>query len=175
MFHTERSYDEQSPTSICKSVKICNDCRRFVKLKSRHECETAYCFIRPKLADRSGHRIIFASYALSDVKSLPRIRGKVRMVRRYRKKQHTDENESEGRANYKYKRDRVAFVFYDFETRQDKAYEETENIQIHVPTLCKTTNLRNMCGDRGYISAMSLVRSASLYFEMIRLNNLLIS
>jgi len=38
------------------------------------------------------------------------------------------ENEFEGRANYKYKRDRVAFVFYDFETRhvkESKTYKFT--------------------------------------------------
>jgi len=41
-----------------------------------------------------------------------------------------DENESENRANYKYKRDRVAFVFYDFETQQDETCEGNENVQI---------------------------------------------
>jgi len=74
------------------------------------------------------------------------------MVRWYRKKLHTgDENESEDRANYKYKRDRVTFVFYNFEMRQDKTCEETENVQIHVPILfvaqqiCETcTRIENM-------------------------------
>jgi len=41
------------------------------------------------------------------------------------------------------KRDRVAFVFYNFETRQDETLEETEKIRIHVPILC-ATNLRSV-------------------------------
>ena len=34
------------------------------------------------------------------------------------------------------KRDCVAFVFYDFETRQNETLEGIENVRIHVPTLC---------------------------------------
>jgi len=40
---------------------------------------------------------------------------------------------------------RVAFVFYDFETRQDETLEETENVKIHVPTLCVKQQICETC------------------------------
>ena len=53
------------------------------------------------------------------------------------------------------KRDCVAFVFYDFETRQgqDKTLEETENVRIHVPTLCVAQQICEACAG---IETMSL-------------------
>jgi len=53
-----------------------------------------------KLANRSD--LIFVLCAFFDVKSLPRIRGKVRVVQKETTRR--GENESEDRANYKYKR-----------------------------------------------------------------------
>ena len=51
------------------------------------------------------------------------------------------------------KRDRDAFVFYDFETRQDETLEETENVRIHVPTLCVAQQICKVCAG---IETMSL-------------------
>ncbi|XP_039315430.1 involucrin-like [Solenopsis invicta] len=39
----------------------------------------------------------------------------------------------------------VAFVFYDFETRQDETYEGTENVKLHVPTLCVAQQICAAC------------------------------
>jgi len=40
---------------------------------------------------------------------------------------------------------RVAFVFYDFETRQDGTLEGTENVKIHVSTLCVAQQICETC------------------------------
>jgi len=34
------------------------------------------------------------------------------------------------------RKDRVEFVFYDFETQQDETLERIKNVKIHIPTLC---------------------------------------
>jgi len=43
------------------------------------------------------------------------------------------------------RKDRVTFVFYDFETRQDETLEGTENVKIHVPTLCVAQQIYETC------------------------------
>ncbi|XP_018359503.1 PREDICTED: rho GTPase-activating protein gacV-like [Trachymyrmex cornetzi] len=58
---------------------------------------------------------------------------------------HASENEPE--IKDKFKRDRVAFVFYDFETRQDETYEGTENVKIHVPILCVAHQICETCAE----------------------------
>jgi len=51
------------------------------------------------------------------------------------------------------KRDCVAFVFYDFETRQDETLEGTENVRIHVLILCVAQQICKVCAG---IEVMSL-------------------
>jgi len=80
------------------------------------------------------------------------------------------ENESEDRANYtntklyKYKRD-LAFVFYDFEMRQNEMWKNRKCTNLCSDSLRSATNLRNMCGDREYVGAMLLVQSARVYIS----------
>jgi len=42
---------------------------------------------------------------------------------------------------------RVAFVFYDFETCQDETLEGTENVKIHVLTLCVAQQICETCAE----------------------------
>jgi G:T-mismatch repair DNA endonuclease (very short patch repair protein) len=62
----------------------------------------------------------------------------------------TREEESRGNANdvvgeSDRAKSRVAFVFYDFETRQDETLEGTENVKVHVPTLCVAQQICESC------------------------------
>ncbi|XP_020297690.1 LOW QUALITY PROTEIN: uncharacterized protein LOC109862147 [Pseudomyrmex gracilis] len=43
------------------------------------------------------------------------------------------------------KNTRVAFVFYDFETRQDETLEGTASVKIHMPTLCVAQQICVAC------------------------------
>jgi len=45
------------------------------------------------------------------------------------------------------KKNRVAFIFYDFETRQDQTLQGTANVKIHVPTLCVAQQICEACAD----------------------------
>ncbi|XP_072758699.1 uncharacterized protein [Anoplolepis gracilipes] len=45
------------------------------------------------------------------------------------------------------KKSRVAFVFYDFETRQDETFQGTSNVKIHVPTLCVAHQICESCAE----------------------------
>jgi len=40
---------------------------------------------------------------------------------------------------------RVAFVFYDFETRQEETLERIEKVKIHVPILCVAQQICETC------------------------------
>jgi len=64
----------------------------------------------------------------------------------------TNTNDAED-ADERVKKDRVAFVFYDFETRQDETLQGTENVRIHVPTLCVAQQICEACAG---IETMSL-------------------
>ena len=39
---TQRSHN-QSLSSVCESIKICNGCGRLINSKSRHDCDVIYC------------------------------------------------------------------------------------------------------------------------------------
>ncbi|XP_070167752.1 uncharacterized protein [Polyergus mexicanus] len=51
------------------------------------------------------------------------------------------------------KKERVAFVFYDFETRQDESLEGTSNVKKHVPTLCVAQQICEACAKENNLSA----------------------
>lgn len=53
--------------------------------------------------------------------------------------QETDESKS------KSKKGRVAFIFYDFETRQDESLEGTNSVKKHIPTLCVAQQICEAC------------------------------
>jgi len=62
----------------------------------------------------------------------------------------TSTNDVEDTVEY-VKRDHIAFVFYDFETRQDA--RRKENVRIHVPILCVAQQICEACAG---IEVMSL-------------------
>jgi len=60
------------------------------------------------------------------------------------------------------KRDRIAFMFYNFETRRDsKKLGERNNSRSN--SLRRATNLRSVRGNKGHVIAMSLVWSEFIF------------
>ncbi|KAL6419167.1 hypothetical protein ACFW04_014044 [Cataglyphis niger] len=58
----------------------------------------------------------------------------------------------EGKRAYEYKKERVAFVFYDFETRQDETLEGTTTVKRHIPTLCVAQQICEECAKENDMS-----------------------
>ncbi|XP_070171144.1 uncharacterized protein, partial [Polyergus mexicanus] len=50
------------------------------------------------------------------------------------------------------KKNLVAFIFYDFETRQDETLEGTMNVKKHVPTLCVAQQICEACAQENDMS-----------------------
>ncbi|KAL6427128.1 hypothetical protein ACFW04_008631 [Cataglyphis niger] len=50
------------------------------------------------------------------------------------------------------KKERVAFVFYDFETRQDETLEDTTTVKKHIPTLCVAQQICEACAKENNLS-----------------------
>ncbi|KAL6419074.1 hypothetical protein ACFW04_011589 [Cataglyphis niger] len=50
------------------------------------------------------------------------------------------------------KKERVAFVFYDFETRQDETLEGTTIVKKHIPTLCVAQQICEACAKENNLS-----------------------
>jgi len=79
-------------------------------------------------------------------------------------KMHASESKVVGKNNRR--KDCVAFVFYDFKTRQDESLKGTENVKIHVffasQQICETcAGIDDMCDVTG-------AKYANLLFGMIR-------
>ena len=62
-------------------------------------------------------------------------------------------NALESKHVYARKKGRVAFVFYDFETRQDATLKGTTNVKKHVPTLCVAQQICEECAESNDMSA----------------------
>jgi len=58
-----------------------------------------------------------------------------------REKNQVNENDTESANDARSKKDRVIFVFYNFETRRNETLEGTENVKMH--SLHCATNLSN--------------------------------
>ncbi|KYN10288.1 hypothetical protein ALC57_17585 [Trachymyrmex cornetzi] len=119
----------------CHAIPSCESpdaqlIRRFVKLNSKHECEISYCRTCRSLQP-SNHSCFMRPLRCKVVTENPGEGTSSATIQE--DVTHASENEPKVKDK---KRDRVAFVFYDFETRQDETYEGTENVKIHVPTLC---------------------------------------
>ncbi|KYN11983.1 hypothetical protein ALC57_15877 [Trachymyrmex cornetzi] len=127
--------------NVCESVKICNNCGRFVKLNSKHECEISYCRTCRSLQS-SNHFCFMRPLRCKVVTENPGEGTSSATIQE--DVTHASENEPKVKDK---KRDRVAFVFYDFETRQDETYEGTENVKIHVPTLCVAHQICETCAE----------------------------
>jgi len=61
------------------------------------------------------------------------------------KKRRLRASESEVISKNNRRKNRVALVFYDFETRHDETLEGTENVKIHVPTFCVAQQICETC------------------------------
>ncbi|KYN16237.1 hypothetical protein ALC57_11507, partial [Trachymyrmex cornetzi] len=147
-------------------VRICNDCGRFVKSNSRHDCDVIFCKICRSLQTSNNSCYIQPlgrKVAVEDS-------GEGTSAGTMREEnQVNDENDVESANDARSKKDRVAFVFYDFETRQDETLEGTENVKIHIPTLCVAQQICETCAEnkkcRSDVVGAGYV---NLFFAMIR-------
>ncbi|KYN38088.1 hypothetical protein ALC56_07548 [Trachymyrmex septentrionalis] len=135
--------------NVCESIKICNGCGRLINSKSRHDCDVIYCKTCRSL--RSSNHLCYMRPLCRKATVENPGEGTSTMALREENPQ-TNTNDAED-ADERVKKDRVAFVFYDFETRQDETLEGTENVRIHVPTLCVAQQICEACAG---IEAMSL-------------------
>jgi len=145
----ERSYDEKSLASVCDSVRICNGCGRFVKSNSRHECDVIFC--KTCFSLQSTNHSCFMRPLHRRKTAIENPGEGTSAATMQEEEAHASENEVIGENNRE--KGRVAFVFYDFETRQDETLEGTENVKIHVPTLCVA---QQICGTCAEIDDMSV-------------------
>ncbi|KYN42035.1 putative DNA polymerase [Trachymyrmex septentrionalis] len=135
--------------NVCESIKICNGCGRLINSKSRHDCDVIYCKTCRSL--RSSNHLCYMRPLCRKATVENPGEGTSTMALREENPQ-TNTNDAED-ADERVKKDRVAFVFYDFETRQDETLEGTENVRIHVPTLCVAQQICEACAE---IETMSL-------------------
>jgi len=156
----ERFYNEKSFASVCESVRICNDYGRFVKSNSRHECDVIFCKTCFPLLSVNHSCFMQLLWHKIAIKNPGESTSATVMQEEVRA------SESEIIRENSHRKDCVAFVFYDFKTRQDKTLEGTENVKIHIPTLSVAQQMRNkMRGNRRYVGAMLLVRSTQIYIS----------
>ncbi|XP_039311141.1 uncharacterized protein LOC120359012 [Solenopsis invicta] len=133
---TEKSYEEKS--TVCHSVKICNNCGRFIKSSLRHECNSAYC--RICRSQQPVNHLCFMQPLRRRVEAEDPGEGTSAAAIREEAQRNANEGENDNEV-----KGAVAFVFYDFETRQDETYEGTENVKLHVPTLCVAQQICAAC------------------------------
>ncbi|KAL6416989.1 hypothetical protein ACFW04_013046 [Cataglyphis niger] len=112
-----KSYDGKSFASICNVIRFCDGCGRIVKFSMKHECGVSYCRLcqSPK---PENHLCYMQPLRHNDDSSNELL------------------TSSSTSATVPSKKERVAFVFYDFETRQDETLEGTTTVKKHIPTLC---------------------------------------
>ncbi|XP_036144598.1 uncharacterized protein LOC118646236 [Monomorium pharaonis] len=132
------SYDGKSCASVCDSVKICDGCGRFVKSESEHKCDETYCKTCCSLQS-TNHRCYMHPLRRKSV-----IKNPGEGTSTDERLEDTCNKNNVERANNRDK-GRVAFVFYDFETRQDEVLEASENTYLHVPTLCIAHQVCEAC------------------------------
>ncbi|XP_011859145.1 PREDICTED: uncharacterized protein LOC105556661 [Vollenhovia emeryi] len=140
----EKSYDGRSSTSVCKSVRICDGCGRFVKSNSLHRCNVAYC--KTCRSCQSTNHLCFMQprrCAKNRAREDPG-EGTSAIETHANETDETSATASAAAATDA-NRNRVAFVFYDFETRQDETLEGCESGKIHVPTLCVAQQICEEC------------------------------
>ncbi|KAL6446793.1 hypothetical protein ACFW04_001313 [Cataglyphis niger] len=107
-----KSYDGKSFASICNVIRFCDGCGRIVKFSMKHECGVSYCRLCQS----------------------PKPENHLCYMQPFR---HNDDSSNEllttsTSATVPSKKERVAFVFYDFETK-------------HIPTLCIAQQICEAC------------------------------
>ena len=135
----EKSYEEKA--SVCNSVKICERCKPFIKTNSRHECDRAYC--RTCRSQQPVNHSCFMQPLRRRVVAEDPGEG-TSAAATMREEAQRNSNGDGGESN-KGCKGAVAFVFYDFETRQDETLEGTENVRLHIPTLCVAQQICETC------------------------------
>jgi len=130
----EKSYDEKSCKSVCKSVRNCDGCGRFVKTASPHKCDEVYCRVC-RTKQPVNHRCFMHP---PKARTISDKRGQASTSSALAPSEENDVSNSHAR-------NRIGFIFYDFETRQDESLEGCENIKIHVPTLCVAQQICEAC------------------------------
>ncbi|KYQ49643.1 Putative nuclease HARBI1, partial [Trachymyrmex zeteki] len=127
--------------SSAELVRICNDCGRFAKSNPRHNCDVIFCKICLSL-QTSNHSCYMQPLRR---KVTVEDTGEGTSAETLREeKRVNDENDVESVNDARSKKDRVAFVFYDFETRQDErldAQRNGERKDTHTDSLRRATNL----------------------------------
>lgn len=126
-----KSYDGKNPPSVCNAIRFCEGCNRTVKTAKKHECGVSFCKICSD--SRPINHLCFMQ---------PLSRGNSSSDAPYENSVNVEENEQNNAVASEKKR--TAFVFYDFETRQDVSIEGT-NIKIHIPTLCVAHQICESC------------------------------
>ncbi|XP_070525448.1 uncharacterized protein [Cardiocondyla obscurior] len=108
----EKSYDGKSCESVCKSVRNCDGCGRFVKTASSHNCHELYCRLcRSK--QPANHRCFMHPFKQKAINN------NFAQAGTSTASEPTEENDVTNNDA----RNRIAFIFYDFETRQDVSLE----------------------------------------------------
>ncbi|XP_029169631.1 uncharacterized protein LOC114939497 [Nylanderia fulva] len=67
-------------------------------------------------------------------------------------KENINNNKEASKSALTDRKGRVAFVFYDFETRQDETLEGTTSAKRHIPTLCVAQQICEACAQNNDIS-----------------------
>ncbi|XP_067210247.1 uncharacterized protein [Linepithema humile] len=129
----QKSYDGHSLQSVCSVIRFCGECGRVIERKKQHECGAAFCF-----TCRS-HQPLNHYCCM-----MPINRASSSIVGRSSEEHFEDQNEDEHESKTE---NRSAFVFYDFETRQDETLRGTANVKIHVPTLCVAQQICESCAE----------------------------
>ncbi|XP_025155139.1 uncharacterized protein LOC112588681 [Harpegnathos saltator] len=135
-----KSYNVETTSSVCSILRICNKCGHLQNSRKKHKCSMIYC------------RICVSSKPLNHLCFIRPLRHTDGLSKNPTRAENTSETatetEDENNKNVetcKRKKGRVAFVFYDFETRQDDVVEGSENVKTHVVTLCVAQQICDSC------------------------------
>ena len=158
----EKSYDGKTLASVCNVIRFCDECGCIIKAKVKHECGVSYCRLCHSAQPRN--HLCFMRSLRRDVNtsagsssksssstSSPEVEksmttGGVSVEEKENIIDNKEANAYEGRKG------RVAFVFYDFETRQDETIEGTVSVKKHIPTLCVAQQICEECAQNNDIS-----------------------
>ncbi|XP_072761952.1 uncharacterized protein [Anoplolepis gracilipes] len=136
-----KSYDGKSQKSVCEIVRFCNDCGRLIQRNKQHECDMAYCTVCHSLQSLN-HFCYMLPIWRGDNSNLY-----CTEFIEENGEQQQRRNGGENNCIPARKKSRIAFVFYDFETRQDETLQGTTNVKIHVPTLCVAHQICELCAE----------------------------
>ena len=156
----EKSYDDKLLASVCSVIRFCNECGCIIKAKAKHECGVSYCRLchsaQPRnhlCYMRSLRNDVNFSAGPSSSTHPPEVDATMTTVGvTAEEKESTNDNEKASELAYEGRKGRVAFVFYDFETRQDETLEGTTSVKKHVPTLCVAQQICEACAQNNDMS-----------------------